>query len=43
MIRFIAAGALALALACLTACAPSRDDGMGDLYLGVACVQRGDC
>lgn len=33
----------ALALACLTGCAARRDDGMGDLYLGVACVQNGDC
>lgn len=40
MLRTLILGALALAL--LTACG-RRDDGMGDLWKGVACVQKGDC
>lgn len=41
MHRTLIAGALALAL--LTAACVPRDDGMGDLWKGVACVQKGDC
>lgn len=40
MLRTLIAGALSLAL--LTACA-RRDDGMGNLWKGVACVQKGSC
>jgi hypothetical protein len=40
MLRTLIAGALTLAL--LTACVP-RDDGMRELWKGVACVQKGNC
>lgn len=40
MIRKLLTGAIALAL--LHACA-RPDDGMGNLWKGVSCVQKGTC
>ena len=40
MLRILITSAIALAL--LHACT-RRDDGMGSLYLGVACIHEGRC
>lgn len=44
VLSIVIGAALVLSIAALLAgCAVPRDDGMGDYWRGVACVQKGNC